>query len=72
MYQMSEGAKLCATCEYWIGPRQPNYIGSHVELEQQSVKGKCFCYGGPHMRSERLSNMCACSRYEKWSVLKNP
>ena len=70
MYQMSGFSKLCGTCNYWVGPRQPNYFGSHVELQNQSVKGKCFCYGGPHMRVDKLSNSCACSRYEKWTVLK--
>ena len=25
---------------------------------------------GPHMRADRLSNFTACSRYEKWKVLR--
>ena len=69
-YQMGGTQKLCATCEYWIGPRMPNYYGNMVELDNQSCKGKCFCFGGPHMRADRLSNFTACSRYEKWKVLR--
>jgi len=69
-YQMGGTQKLCATCEYWIGPRTPNFYGNMVELENQSCKGKCFCFGGPHMRADRLSNSTTCSRYEKWKVLR--
>ena len=25
VYQMHGNQKLCATCDYWIGPRQPNF-----------------------------------------------
>ena len=69
-YQMAGHSKLCATCNYWLGPRQINWCASHVVLEEQSIKGKCWCQGGPHIRADRFSNSCACSRYEKWSVLK--
>ena len=67
---MAGHSKLCATCNYWVGPRQLNFMASHVILPQQSIMGKCQCQGGPFLRGDRLSNMCACSRYEKWSVLK--
>ena len=67
---MGSCQKLCATCEYWSGPRQPNWLGSHVVLPDQSVGGKCVCLNGPHARADRLSNMTACYCYEKWKVLK--
>ena len=69
-YQMGGTQRLCATCEYWIGPREPNYFGNMVVLADQSVKGKCFCLGGPHARADRFSNTTTCSRYEKWKVLQ--
>ncbi len=69
-YQISGTENLCATCEYWIGPREPNYFGNMVVLDNQSTKGKCWCLNGPFPRSDRPSNMCACSRYEKWKVLR--
>ena len=50
-YQMAGHSKLCATCNYWLGPRQINWSASHVVLEEQSIKGKCWCQGGPHMRA---------------------
>lgn len=37
-YQMSGNSKLCATCEYWVGSRQPNTFGTTVILEDQSIK----------------------------------
>lgn len=69
-YQMGGAQRLCATCEYWIGRREPNYFGNMVVLDSQSERGKCFCLNGPHVRAERLSNSSVCSRYEKWKVLQ--
>ena len=69
-YPMSSFSKLCGTCEFWIGPRNPNFFGTHVELDSQSVKGKCWCLNGPHPRTERYSNSTTCSCYKKWAVLK--
>lgn len=69
-YQMGGYQKLCATCEYWIGPRQPNFLYSHVVLPNESVAGKCACYNGPHARADRLSNFTVCNCYKKWAVLK--
>ena len=69
-YQMNGHIKLCATCEYWVGPRQPNFYGNMVVLPQQSIYGKCWCLTGPFKRTDRLSNSSVCNYYQKWSVLK--
>lgn len=69
-YQMNGISKLCGTCEYWVGPRQPNIYGTFVILENQSVSGKCWCLNCPYARSSKLSNTCSCNYYKKWSVLK--
>ena len=69
-YKMGGHSKLCATCEYWIGPRQPNEYGSTVILPEQSIKGKCWCLNGPHAHGERYSNSTTCFCYKKWAVLK--
>ena len=69
-YKMGGHSKLCATCEYWIGPREPNYYGNMVVIENQSAKGRCWCLNGPYPRADRLNNITACSRYQKWAVLR--
>ena len=69
-YQMGGSQKLCATCEFWAGPRSVNFYGSHVVLPDQSVNGRCMCLNGPHARGERYSNFTTCFSYEKWRVLK--
>lgn len=69
-YQMAGHSKLCGTCEYWVGSRQPNTFGSAVILDGQSVNGKCFCLNGPHARGDRLSNSTTCNCYKKWAALK--
>ncbi len=69
-YQMHGHIKLCGTCEFWVGPRQPNFYGNAAVLPEQSVKGKCFCLEGPHKRADRFSNHSTCFYYKKWSVLK--
>ena len=70
-YQMERNRKLCGTCEYWVGPRQPNMYGTSVILPDQSIIGKCWCLNGPHARGERYSNYTTCFCYKKWSVLKD-
>ena len=69
-YQINGQNKLCATCEYWIGPRQPSFYGNAVILESQAVKGKCWCLNGPHPRADRYSNFSFCFCYKKWSALR--
>lgn len=69
-YRMGSCQKLCATCEFWIGPRQPNEYATSVILPEQSIKGKCWCLQGPHARAEKYSNSTTCFCYKKWGVLK--
>lgn len=69
-YPMPGHAKLCGTCAYWIGQRQPNFYGNAVMLESQSVKGKCWCLNGPFARADKYSNTTTCSCYKKWEILK--
>ena len=69
-YQMSGFSKLCGTCCYWVGEREPNYYASAAELPSQSTKGKCYCPNGPFLKGERYSNTCACGNYKKWCVLR--
>ena len=69
-YRMGSSHKLCGICEYWVGQRQPDFLGSGVILPDQSINGKCWCLNGPHARGDRLSNTTTCNFYKKWSVLK--
>ena len=69
-YQMNGHLKLCATCEYWMGPRQPNFYGNMVVLPQDCIKGKCWCLEGPFKRADRFSNSSVCNYYKKWSILR--
>ena len=69
-YQMSSFQNLCATCNFWIGPRMPNTWGNAVILDDQSVKGKCWCLRGPHARADRYSNSSTCHCYQKWAVIQ--
>ena len=69
-YSMSGFSKLCATCEFWVGPRQPDTYGMAVILPAQSVPGKCWCLNGPHARATAQSNQTTCGCYQKWAVLR--
>ena len=69
-YRMGGNQSLCATCEFWVGPRQPDYFGSAVILPEQSIYGQCFCLESSMARAQRLSNTCACRHYKKWSLIK--
>ena len=67
---MNGHSKLCGTCEYWMGQRQPNFYSTSVIFSEPSVKGKCWCLTGPHARADRYSNFTVCTCYKKWSLLK--
>ena len=69
-FSMNGALNLCATCEYWVGPRQPNFYCTHVLLPQESVKGKCFCMESSMARADMYSNSSVCWHYKRWSVLK--
>ncbi len=69
-YKMAGHRVLCATCEYWMGPRQPDYFGNMVVLPDQAVLGKCWCLGSPLARADRYSNSTTCQNYKKWGILK--
>lgn len=69
-YQMPGHSKLCGTCDYWVGPRQPNFYSSAVLFPDQGVKGKCWCLTGLHARADRYCNFTTCNCYKKWTVLK--
>lgn len=69
-YKMIGCQQLCATCEYWAGPRQLDFYGGHVVLPDQSVNGKCVCMNSPYNRSDRFSNTTTCGSYKKWGVLR--
>ena len=69
-YRMNGNSKLCGTCEFWTGPRQPDTFGATIILADQHTSGKCWCLNGPHARGERFSNNTTCFCYEKWKVLR--
>ena len=69
-YPMAGHTKLCGTCEFWVGPRQPNFYGNTVMLPAQNTKGNCWCLTCPYARMEKYSNTTTCMYYKKWSVLK--
>lgn len=59
-----KNAKICATCEFWVGKRYPK-IG-YVQIEQE--KGSCHIVytvtGFPRLCQE------GCEKWKKWSVLR--
>ena len=69
-YPMGGNSKLCGTCDYWLGSRQPNFYGTHVVLASQCVNGKCGCLSGIRARMDTFSNTTACNCYKKWAALK--
>lgn len=57
---------ICATCEFWSGPREMNNNRSQVSVEGDAT-GKCFVGATPVPR--RMSNNCP--KWKKWAVFKN-
>ena len=57
--------KNCATCGYWMGPRETNYFLQTVKLDGP---GKCMCRKSGFMDRERTPS-ATCSYYIKWVVL---
>ena len=62
--------KNCATCAYWVGPRDVDDFGSRVYVSSYNMTGKCMCrFGGWH-RQQRQAGMAACNDYRKWPVIE--
>lgn len=58
--------KNCATCGYWVGPRDTNYFGQTVTIEGV---GRCMCRKSGWMNRERDPSL-SCQHYQKWCVLQ--
>jgi hypothetical protein len=58
--------KNCATCGYYVGPRDTNYFTNTVKIEGEC---KCMCRNSGYMDRERPPSS-SCSHYVKWIVLQ--
>ena len=59
--------KKCATCVYWTGPREVDYMGMWVSTASNETKGRCMCRAGFY-RVERAAWL-DCPKHEKWPAL---
>ena len=67
--QYTKSFKVCATCEYWMGPRKINNFCDRVTVDNPMCKGKCASRTSGYRNTERQAN-ASLSCYEKWAVLK--
>ncbi len=61
--------KQCATCAFWIGPRDCDYFGQYAIVSSGTVEGRCGILSGGWKGQKRQA--CAqCSDWQKWPVLR--
>lgn len=59
--------KNCATCVFWVGPRDVDTFATNVIVESRQTEGKCMCRQGWYRQQRKATDNC--SSYEKWKVL---
>ena len=66
MADYSGNQKLCATCAYWTGTRNLNFSATWVT--NCASEGRCAV--NRRVIKTTIANLCACSNWKKWEVLK--
>ena len=64
--QFSPSLRLCATCEFWGGPRSAKFLRTKVECDLKTV-GVCYQTGSSQLKRGPTNS---CSKWKKWGVLK--
>ncbi len=62
--------KNCATCVFWVGPRDVDDFGSRSYVDSYGTRGKCMCRSGGWRRQMTEAGRSACEAFEKWPVLQ--
>ncbi len=61
--------RVCATCEFWSGMRNPDFMQMNVVVDVLNSAGVCMRNGCPFFRS-RTQPFNSCNYWEKWGVLR--
>lgn len=67
--QSKTDRRMCGTCEYWTGLRQPIFVGNGIpKVNIIDKTGSCEC---SISNFEGQSRQCekACKNYSKWTEL---
>lgn len=67
MSQITNFTRCCATCEYWLGIRNPHRLG-FVEVSSRMDSGRCGAKG--LNESRKYQAIYDCANYRKWQVLR--
>lgn len=57
--------KVCVTCNYWSGVRQPPK-GNTIKAESANI-GECYYKKDTYKKKTKIYDRC--SNWEKWSII---
>lgn len=63
----SSSARVCVTCSFWCGSRQPSWDRQYVEYDSSNDRGECA--GGGWDRYDKSANY-SCPQWKKWGALR--
>ena len=63
----SSSNRVCVTCAFWCGARQPSTYRDRVEYDSSDDRGECA--GGGYNRYEKSAGF-SCADWEKWGALR--
>ncbi len=64
MTSTSKNARLCATCQYWLGARELKKSGSVLH----DYEGVCSAAGSPYKGKTVRANQ-SCTHWHKWVLI---
>ena len=71
--QYSYNSENCVTCTFWGGTRWfLNICQQRVVVDSAMTRGKCLCRdSGRYYSSDGTPANYHCSKYEKWSAIRD-
>lgn len=67
--QSKPDRKMCGTCEYWIGKREPGFDRQGMpKVNIHDMHGQCSKQGHRFTDETRWREQC-CARYYKWTEI---
>jgi hypothetical protein len=62
----SKSARICATCQYWLGARELTKSGNVL----YDYEGVCSAAGSPYKGKTVRGSQSFCSHWQKWIFIK--
>lgn len=66
---LAPNIRVCATCEFWDGERNTDFMQMSVYVDMMNASGVCRNFSAPFRGVMTKSNQ-SCQYWNKWRVLR--